>query len=285
MGVKNLWMLLSAASKKVDIRQLEGQRIAIDVSIWVIRLLYGFIKAKSEELENAFLQGMYKRIVRVLRYKIKPVFVFDGKPPELKRMTLALRREIREKRVQNLKKMAEKYIVRQLENQIKECDKPTKSSKLAEVDEMTQLEIDQLMLDLDEDELDEFEKQVQVNQNRILDKEFELILEQNGATLSQLGISADDYHGSNINKKLSMINYIKQQVKNQQAEELSQTQGLEQVSKSQIEAYVKRISNKIELDRVREQGWKEIQQLHEKQLDRHTQQTDAMKNLLNDKNV
>ncbi len=46
MGVKNLWMLLSAACKKVDIRELEGKRLAIDVSIWVIRLLYGFIKSK-----------------------------------------------------------------------------------------------------------------------------------------------------------------------------------------------------------------------------------------------
>jgi len=36
MGVFGLWRLLSPSGKKIKIEQLEGQRLAIDVSLWVL---------------------------------------------------------------------------------------------------------------------------------------------------------------------------------------------------------------------------------------------------------
>ena len=39
--------------------------------------------------------GLYHRVCKLLFYKIKPVFVFDGKPPQLKRDTLNRRRLVR----------------------------------------------------------------------------------------------------------------------------------------------------------------------------------------------
>jgi hypothetical protein len=43
-----------------------------------------------------FLSGFYQQIVRMLRMKIVPVYVFDGAPPEEKKAELKLRRERRE---------------------------------------------------------------------------------------------------------------------------------------------------------------------------------------------
>jgi flap endonuclease-1 len=64
----------------------------------------------SQQLTNAagevtsHLQGMFYRTIRMLTHGIKPCFVFDGKPPELKGGELAKRKENREKAAEELKK-------------------------------------------------------------------------------------------------------------------------------------------------------------------------------------
>jgi DNA excision repair protein ERCC-5 len=47
MGVKNLWQLLSAAARAIDIKSLEGAVVAVDVSIWMIKILHGMAKSGS----------------------------------------------------------------------------------------------------------------------------------------------------------------------------------------------------------------------------------------------
>ena len=42
-------------------------------------------------------QGFFYRTIKFLEHGVKPVYVFDGKPPELKSGELAKRREIKEK--------------------------------------------------------------------------------------------------------------------------------------------------------------------------------------------
>ncbi len=78
MGVKGLWLLLTPSGKRIDIRALQGQRLAIDVSIWVIKLVYGHMTSGRGEIKNIHLTGIFKRLVKLLMLKIKPVFVFDG---------------------------------------------------------------------------------------------------------------------------------------------------------------------------------------------------------------
>ena len=39
-------------------------------------------------LPNAHLIGMFHRVCKLLFYKIKPIFVFDGATPALKKQTL-----------------------------------------------------------------------------------------------------------------------------------------------------------------------------------------------------
>merc|ERR550519_645862 len=48
-------------------------------------------------MPNAHLLGLYHRICKLLFYKIKPVFVFDGQAPQLKKDTLHRRRQKKSK--------------------------------------------------------------------------------------------------------------------------------------------------------------------------------------------
>ncbi|CAD8184137.1 unnamed protein product [Paramecium octaurelia] len=114
MGVYNLWKLLAAAGRNVDIASLRGLRVAIDVSIWMVKLLHGMANS-GVNFENVHLIGILKRIMFLLENGIKPVFVFDGPAPELKRQTLIKRAQQRLQYNINLQKLAEKYVVKLIE--------------------------------------------------------------------------------------------------------------------------------------------------------------------------
>ena len=57
------------------------------------------------------------RICKLLFYRIKPVFVFDGAPPQLKRETLARRRMKRSKESRVAKAASEKILTNYLQRQ------------------------------------------------------------------------------------------------------------------------------------------------------------------------
>ena len=61
------------------------QVLAVDISIWLNQSVRGFRDAQGNGVANAHLLGLYHRICKLLFYKIKPVFVFDGAPPQLKK--------------------------------------------------------------------------------------------------------------------------------------------------------------------------------------------------------
>jgi DNA excision repair protein ERCC-5 len=62
-------------------------------------MIHGYLALGSEQHRNIHLTGIFRRLVKLLFYGIKPVFVFDGKFPELKRETVRRRQEYRERRV------------------------------------------------------------------------------------------------------------------------------------------------------------------------------------------
>ncbi len=49
-------------------------------------------EAAGGPIPYAHLLGLFHRVCKLLFYRIKPIFVFDGPPPALKRQTLARRR-------------------------------------------------------------------------------------------------------------------------------------------------------------------------------------------------
>lgn len=59
-----------------------------DISIWIYTILQGYKDHHGASKPNAHLLGLFTRICKLLYYKIKPVFVFDGGVPLLKRNTI-----------------------------------------------------------------------------------------------------------------------------------------------------------------------------------------------------
>ena len=104
MGIKGLFPFLSEnaplAIKETKLEAMTGRTLAIDASmclyqfIVAVRLGEGQSNLTNEAGEvTSHIQGFLTRTIRLLEAGIKPVFVFDGKPPELKRGTLAERQE------------------------------------------------------------------------------------------------------------------------------------------------------------------------------------------------
>lgn len=56
------------------------------------------------------IDGFLKRICKLLYFGVKPVFVFDGATPSLKKKTLMMRRKLRHKAQINYGKAAEKLL-------------------------------------------------------------------------------------------------------------------------------------------------------------------------------
>ncbi|CAB0038158.1 unnamed protein product [Trichogramma brassicae] len=95
MGVLGLWKLLDATGKPVPLETLEGKVLAVDVSIWIHQVIQGYQDRRGSMLPNAHLIGLFNRICKLLYFKIKPVFVFDGGVPLLKKNTIANRRKLK----------------------------------------------------------------------------------------------------------------------------------------------------------------------------------------------
>lgn len=130
MGVKGLWTLLSACGRCIPLDALTTRVLAIDVSLWLVQFLKAMRLEDGQVRRDAHLigsfsfiirfevviliPGMFRRICRLLIFGIRPVFVFDGPPPMLKRRTLASRRRLRDASEQRWKRTAEKILLTQL---------------------------------------------------------------------------------------------------------------------------------------------------------------------------
>jgi len=95
MGVQGLWALVESAGKPTPLESLENKVLAVDVSIWLNQAVRGMRDNAGAALPNAHVLGLFHRVCKLLFYRIRPVFVFDGPPPALKRTTLAARRRRR----------------------------------------------------------------------------------------------------------------------------------------------------------------------------------------------
>ena len=103
MGVKLLSKLLKTECgdcvRKVHLRQLYGEKICIDTSIYLYRY-------KSME---SLLEKIYLKCSIFKYYNIVPLFVFDGKPPEEKKDEINRRRENREKAWKKYDELKKKF--------------------------------------------------------------------------------------------------------------------------------------------------------------------------------
>ncbi|CAN6469607.1 unnamed protein product [Victoria cruziana] len=112
MGIKGLAKLLSDnAPKAMKQRKLEsyfGCKIAIDASMSIYQFLIVVGRTGTETLTNeagdvtSHLQGMFWRTIRLLEAGLKPIYVFDGTPPYLKKQELVKRFSRRQDATDNL---------------------------------------------------------------------------------------------------------------------------------------------------------------------------------------
>lgn len=97
MGVTGLWKLVEQSGKPVPLETLENKVLAVDISIWLHQVTKGFQDSKGSALPNAHVLGLFHRLCKLMYYRIKPVFVFDGGVPALKRQTIAKRNQSKSK--------------------------------------------------------------------------------------------------------------------------------------------------------------------------------------------
>ncbi|KAK4393024.1 DNA repair protein UVH3 [Sesamum angolense] len=114
MGVHGLWELLAPVGRRVSVETLAGKKLAIDASIWMIQFMKAMRDEKGEMVRNAHILGFFRRICKLLYLRTKPVFVFDGGTPALKRRTVIARRRQRENAQTKIRKTAEKLLLNHL---------------------------------------------------------------------------------------------------------------------------------------------------------------------------
>ena len=118
MGIKGLAKLLSDEApeciREIPLNSLHGRKIAVDASMQIYQFLIA-IRTNANANNPAFqltnaagettshIQGLFNRTIRFLTEGIRPVFVFDGRPPQFKSGELKKRRERREKAKVELK--------------------------------------------------------------------------------------------------------------------------------------------------------------------------------------
>merc|ERR1719361_1903586 len=114
MGIKNLSKLISdnsdRAIKERDFKSFFGRKIAIDASMTLYQFLIAIRQdGPGGQLTDEFgeptahLNGLFYRNIRLLENGIKPVYVFDGKPPQMKGHELKKRTEAKKKAAEEMK--------------------------------------------------------------------------------------------------------------------------------------------------------------------------------------
>ncbi|XP_054557769.1 DNA excision repair protein ERCC-5 [Talpa occidentalis] len=110
MGVQGLWKLLECSGRPVNPETLEGKVLAVDISIWLNQALKGVRDRHGNSIENAHLLTLFHRLCKLLFFRIRPIFVFDGDAPLLKKQTLAKRRQRKDLATSDSKKTTEKLL-------------------------------------------------------------------------------------------------------------------------------------------------------------------------------
>lgn len=117
MGIHGLFRLLSdhaaSAISTRDFKNLVGRKVAIDASMSLYQFLIAVRQQDGQQLTDesgettSHLIGIFYRTLKIVDNGIKPVYVFDGKPPEMKGGELAKRLAQREKALKTAEELKE----------------------------------------------------------------------------------------------------------------------------------------------------------------------------------
>ncbi len=100
--------------RAITLEELFDKRIAIDAFNWIYQFL-SIIRQKdgkplmdTQGRVTSHLSGLFYRTMRMLEAGIKPIYVFDGEPPEFKKKTAQHRRDARAEAMKEWKAALEK---------------------------------------------------------------------------------------------------------------------------------------------------------------------------------
>ncbi|KAF2270829.1 PIN domain-like protein [Lojkania enalia] len=128
MGVTGLWTVLQPCARPIRIETLNKKRLAVDASIWIYQFLKAVRDKEGNALRNSHIVGFFRRICKLLFVGIKPVFVFDGGAPALKRQTISSRKSRREGRREDAVRTAGKLLALQMQRLAEDEERKRKES-------------------------------------------------------------------------------------------------------------------------------------------------------------
>lgn len=137
MGIKNLLKFLSnydGILKEINDDDFNKQKVAIDISIILYKVIIA-IRNTGADLTNkkgdvvSHILGLFNKTIYLLKKNIIPIYVFDGKAPDLKSKVIQERKEIKKKAWEKLESLTNekekiKYFKRTVSiswKQLEEC--------------------------------------------------------------------------------------------------------------------------------------------------------------------
>ncbi|KAF2032212.1 PIN domain-like protein [Setomelanomma holmii] len=187
MGVTGLWTVLQPCARPIKIETLNKKRLAVDASIWIYQFLKAVRDKEGNALRNSHIVGFFRRVCKLLFIGIKPVFVFDGGAPTLKRQTISNRKSRREGRREDAVRTAGKLLAMQMQRAAEEEGKKRKEAARHPRDQDEQEPIPENLVYAEEI----LQSQQERAQNRKFKKKDQYHLPELGRSLSEMG-GADD---------------------------------------------------------------------------------------------
>lgn len=129
MGVTGLWPIIAPSARPTPLPTLNRKRLAVDASIWIYQFLKAVRDKEGNALRNSHVVGFFRRICKLLYYGVKPVFVFDGGAPALKRLTVLARKKRREGRREDAVRTAGRLLAVQMKRRGEEEQEQRKKER------------------------------------------------------------------------------------------------------------------------------------------------------------
>jgi len=114
MGVHSFWDIVGPTARPVKLESLQDKKMAVDASIWIYQFIKAMRDSEGNAVKNSHITGFFRRICKLLYFGIKPVFVFDGGVPALKRDTIKQRNEVRQGKRDSAQRTARKLLALQM---------------------------------------------------------------------------------------------------------------------------------------------------------------------------
>ncbi|KAK5251223.1 DNA repair protein rad2, partial [Cryomyces antarcticus] len=182
MGVTGLWTVVQPCARPIKIETLNKKRLAVDASIWLYQFLKAVRDKEGNALRNSHVVGFFRRICKLLFFGIKPVFVFDGGAPALKRQTISGRKNRREGRREDAARTAGKLLALQMQRRAEEEEQKRKDDAARPVQAEEEALPDELVY-VDELQMTNQERQ----QSRKFKKKDAYHLPELDASLAEMG--------------------------------------------------------------------------------------------------